>query len=578
MLSPPSAAADLLNHGFSIIGYVQSYTAAACTDALGNAGSGGTVTMNGTTITIPCHLVVQMAANTIFWQDFVNGLATSVQTTNAAYDQATIAANAASTNPAMELRLEGNIVNGTYIAALGFASQQSVNLGNGKILSIDYTTGRLLVTSNAGVTVELEINDPLGRHGRKNSRDDRLSVDPDNPTIASHTGYPMCVPRVAPGAPGAAETDPLCPQKNRPKSTDLGGCRSFAGMGISFPTGGAGQFFNAGANGGPAPGGGVYCTQFVMKAVPGYPVDAATNYPPQSAIASATEADASQQVPFEAGDTIFWQGSLVRGSKGANGNDVFSVHTISGRLGVYTQPGTVPVYVQINTTNIAGDNAAAKNSVAGIPQEVQNRLVLEATVSDPTSIVDVYLIDQDADSGLELQRWTTPFNMTGRLASSTAQGFQGGVLGAVNYPKPAGNGFEGGITTQWDAAAVSRARIRANKAVAGILTSPTRTIRAVSRTLCSPADINPVAFNGAPITFAGIPSVTAATPTGLGWTGVNKAVPTVVTATGAVPVPGLTASGTTCVNRAIKRREHFREIVACLADHVAPHQVAFKSR
>ena len=41
-------------------------------------------------------------------------------------------------------------------------------------------------------------------------------MDQSNPTVVSKTGYPLCVPRVAPGADPAVETDPLCPQKNRP--------------------------------------------------------------------------------------------------------------------------------------------------------------------------------------------------------------------------------------------------------------------------------------------------------------------------------------------------------------------------
>ena len=51
--------------------------------------------------------------------------------------------------------------------------------------------------------------DPTGRYGivQSTGLDDRFQVDPDNPTVRSATGFPMCVPRSDP----AAGDDPLCP-------------------------------------------------------------------------------------------------------------------------------------------------------------------------------------------------------------------------------------------------------------------------------------------------------------------------------------------------------------------------------
>ncbi|CAA2142683.1 hypothetical protein HYPP_03705 [Hyphomicrobium sp. ghe19] len=532
LLTPPSAAADAAIHGFDVTGFVESYDASA---ACAGGGSGGNVTINGTKIVIPCNLIVQMPANTITWADFVSGL--EGQISPEPYDLASITSG--SQNPSFELHLIGNVVNGTYIAALGYASQQSVNSGAGIISSIDLSNGHIIVASNSGATVELEINDPKGRFGRVTSRDDRLSVDDANPTIVASTGYPMCVPRSA--------NDPECPQKNRP--TSIAGCRDFLnGLRITPTTAGAGVFFNNGANGGPAPGGGVYCTSFVMKAPPGTPPDATTHYPPPSAIASATEADATKQAPFEPGDHITWSGSLMRGVTGANGRDVISVHTITADIGIFTQPGTLPVYLHMGEFGLAGDINAAGLSIAGIPEEVQNRIFLEADVTDITAIVDAYLVDQDgAGTGFEVQRWITPLNMTGRTnagldsAKARAIGFQGGgvVPGSnIVYPKPDGFGIEGGIVTQLDGAQISRARLRATKATPGILTSPTRTIRIVARGLCTPANINPTAG----LSFSGVPSVT----TTLGWTGVNTSNPNGTTGTAAI-----TSDGATCVNRAI---------------------------
>jgi hypothetical protein len=129
LLTPPSPAADAAIHGFDVTGFVKSYDASACA----GGGSGGNVTINGTKIVIPCNLIIQMPANTITWADFVSGL--EAQVSPEPYDLASISSG--SQNPSFELHLVGNVVNRTYIAALGFASQQSVNSGTGVISSIE---------------------------------------------------------------------------------------------------------------------------------------------------------------------------------------------------------------------------------------------------------------------------------------------------------------------------------------------------------------------------------------------------------------------------------------------------------
>jgi hypothetical protein len=78
--------------------------------------------------------------------------------------------------------------------------------------------------------------------------------------------------------------------------------------------------------------------------------------------------------------------------------------------------------------------------------------------------------DVDPTTGALRNRWVTPFEMTGE------------------NPQAAGSGLpSGGITTQNIGPQPQRARIRATKAPAGLLSQPTRTIRVATRSLCTPA-------------------------------------------------------------------------------------------
>ncbi len=216
-----------------------------------------------------------------------------------------------------------------------YASQQSANIGSGYISFIDYIDGSIYVSTatpaGAG-ELRLLLNDPVGRFGRAQSSPDvRFSVDDANPTIkAAATGYPMCVPRTAPPAAGAAETDPLCPQKNRPKATAALPCRNFAAAGIASGIGG-GELV-------PSPVGS-FCSAFVMKAVAGMP---GTVGMAAASIAGPADPDPAQQAPLEIGDFITWQGTLVRGgnalapaaARPTTTPDVVWVHTIVANVGI----------------------------------------------------------------------------------------------------------------------------------------------------------------------------------------------------------------------------------------------------
>jgi hypothetical protein len=416
-------------HGFDVTGFIQDATVsgddAAC-PGTDERRLGGTVTMNGVPVTVPCNTVIQMPANTLRWADFVEG-----GPSLALKDAFPVPPHPVAPYPSFEMRAVGNVVGTTHIAGLLFASQQSVNAASGDIVKIDYATGDLLVdTGDPAAPAVVRINDPKGRFGRAQTPDERFSVDDANPTIHAGTGYPMCVPRTDP----AQQDDVLCPQQNRPRPP----CRTFAQAGVAPPSSGDLS---------PPLAGQEHCSQFVMPAA-GSP--------------SATDPDPTAQAPFEVGDHIAFSGTLMHGD---GGGDWISAHTIEANVGIYTQPGTQPSYVAIGEFGLGTADPSA-TAVNGAAQETQDRMFLEAETTDVETPVDLYMMDVDPRSGTVRDRWLTPYAMTGEN----------------QFGSPTG-----GITTQSTGPQPQRIRIRASKAPAGILSQPTRTIRAVARSLCAPA-------------------------------------------------------------------------------------------
>ncbi len=428
-LTVPANTAVL--HGFDETGLIQSasVSGAAC-PALAPAAFGGSVVLNGRTVTIPCNLIIQMPANTLTWADFVNGSSVAGAVPLAG----------------LELSLVGNMVGPRYIAALAYVSQLSLDGGTGKITGFDYANGTMLVDDAAGATVRVQLNDPVvpglvnaagnptGRFSAGQSPDPRFSVDQDNPTVHGGTGYPMCIPRTDP----AVGADPLCPQGNRPLAA--AGCRNFGAAGVALPAGGELGAPTAAQT---------YCTQWVMN----------------NPAVSVASGDARQQAPFEVGDYVNYAGTWI----GADGSRIFSAHTVEANVGIYTQPGTQPAYMAIGDFGVGSADPAA-TAVNGVGQETQNRIFLEAETTDVKTPVDIYYEDHDATLGTR-SRWITPTEMTGENAAPAV-------------------GPTGGITTQNTGAQAQRARLRATKAPVGLLTQPSRTVRVAQRTLCLPTPLS----------------------------------------------------------------------------------------
>ena len=435
---PAFSVAPASLHGFNDTGLLRNATVSNsdCPTFTDPATFGGTVTLNGVQITIPCNLIVQMPANTLPWAKFVNGSGTASDVAN----------------NGLELRAVGNMVGTRHIAGLAYASQQSANSGTGVITGFDYANGAMKIANANGGTVTVQINDPVvpgltdskgnptGRFSAGQSPDPRFSADQDNPTIHAATGYPMCIPRTDPRVAGG--DDPLCPQANRPLAANT--CRNFSQASGRLPTSGE---LTA------PPAGQKYCSQFVMPAPP--------------AAGPTPGPDARQQAPFEIGDYVSYSGTKFQ----SGGSDYISAHTIEANLGIFTQPGTQPAYTAIGDFGVgtADPSATAANGAA---QETQDRIFLETETTDFLTPVDIYYEDQDNTLGTR-SRWITPYEMTGENNPA-----------AANFVAPSG-----GITTQFAGAQPQRARLRATKAPTGLLSQPSRTVRVAQRTLCRPTPL-----------------------------------------------------------------------------------------
>ncbi len=377
--------------------------------------------------------------------------------------------------------------NGEYIAGLVFISQDFGNVHQGFIKSIDYATGELCIASAkpaegfAPQTVPsppCEAPDarvrptdgsaagaapswtgsplPTGRfglsHGKPGSNaevieanfDPRFTVDQDNPTLRALTGYPMCIPRAFPftTATLAGIDDPLCPQANRPiqvagggKTTPVtdpytGAVIGSRGLGCQYlpPANGRPAVNNINFPNFPGQSVGAYCHSFVMDETPN--LGGCGTLADGTAIPCTTRPD--QQAPFEVGDYVGYSGTLVVDGTvdgfpmaGANpGNPYYvSAHTIVASLGIYTYPGTKPMYAAIDEM-LAGTNG---QTLPNIPQEATSKIGMVGFVTDPSAIVDIFAMDVDQLTGVTNDRL---------LANSNPAGPP--VIGRVKFQPAAG--------------------------------------------------------------------------------------------------------------------------------------------
>lgn len=273
-----------------------------------------------------------------------------------------------------EAHVQGQIVNGQYMAALIFVSQQSVNGMQGFIEKLNYADGSMIVNGT-----RVQINDPViqladmngnlfnkGRYTIGQSPDARFSADQNNPTIRAQTGFPMCIPRVAPTTAGSGTPnpsggfdDPQCPEINRPRDS-------------------AGNLV-------------MIYTMNVPGATP-----TLDNPFPQ---------DPYTEVPFEVGDFVTLIGTQFQDA--TTGKQYVSATEIVANLGVYTFPNVDPAYVVIEVL-LQGTGGVPDPA---FPQEAARRTRVEGFSTDALRNVDISAVDIDpcGNMSFRLPTWVSNF-------------------------------------------------------------------------------------------------------------------------------------------------------------------------
>jgi hypothetical protein len=400
ILLPAFAAGQLpvpASSQFDVTGFIQTATLGGPGSGNGSgAHQGGFIVVNDLLITVPSETVVILPANALTWQElftFAPAPYTGVATGMAQDD-------VPAPLTTYEAHVIGNRVLGgpggadVYIAGLIYISQHALNSGMGYINCINYANGEMRVggvMGNCASGARVQINDPVitaagdvalgtGRYSRGQTPDARFQVDQDNPTIASSTGFPMCMPRVIadPHVAGNPD-DPRCPQTQRP----LVGNPAIACVSPTTP--------------------GIPCTYFTML-------------PP-----GGGAPDPTIQAPFEVGDIVTFAGTLVQdcamtgcpgggptaGPWPAAGRAAtyISAHTISNNTAIYTATGTNPAYVATEVTLIGTGGLTV---VGAGEATTRTRFEGMTTDADPTGaaqrVIHLYGIDFNPVTGTTMDR------------------------------------------------------------------------------------------------------------------------------------------------------------------------------
>src|SRR5436305_2364353 len=339
--------------------------------------TGGWVELNNTVVRVPQNVVVFFPNVLITWEEVFEQNPNTHQT-DPVFQTGLAMADTPRFPGTYQVHVQGNIINGQYIAGIIYISQDPANFFQGFIEKIDYAKGVLWVNGQ-----RFQLNDPpitftvpnpdgtplldglgnptvltKGRYSAGQTPDPRFAVDQNNPTVHAQNGYPMCIPRTSPyidgsdGSEGPAvslllpedQQDPQCPEKNRPRD----------------PTTGT-----------------TLMNIYTMNA----PGTAAT-------VDNPFPQDPYLEAPFEVGDFVMMIGTLEVDDQGPYVT-VTDIDATSG--GPSTWPNTDPAYQTIEVV-IQGTGGVP---TPFLPQEVGVRTRVEGFSTDPFRTVDVSAIDID---------------------------------------------------------------------------------------------------------------------------------------------------------------------------------------
>ncbi|MGB8129534.1 MAG: hypothetical protein WCG81_07055 [Candidatus Angelobacter sp.] len=354
--------------------------------------TGGWVEVNNNVIRVPQNTVVIFPNTLLTWEEAFE-LNPNTHQTDPVFQTGLAMSDTVRFPGTYQVNVQGNIVNGQYIAGLVFIFQDPANFTQGYIEKFDYANGVMWVNG-----MRVQINDPAltitvpnqdgtplldgsgnpvvmtkGRYSVGKSADPRFAVDQNNPTVSSETGYPMCIPVTAPGAYngelgtagildpylGGAD-DPQCPEINRPRDP-------ISGTALQ-------PIFTMNQVGDPA---------------------TVENPHPQ---------DPLLEMPFEVGDFVNIIGTLEMDDQGPfiTATDVQAL-----TVGAYTWPNTDPAYI-IEVVVIQGTGGVDPQF---FPQEAGVRTRVEGFTTDIARQVDVSAIDQDCNGNLTFREpaWASNF-------------------------------------------------------------------------------------------------------------------------------------------------------------------------
>lgn len=354
---------------FAVTGYIQRLELCQPADpgcSSGDPLSMARMTVNDIQIVLPKNLILTMPGTYMTAHDLFRGPnGTPTSPLQARSGLAITDPLPAGMSPHVA-EVVGNIVDGTYIAGLVRISHEPLQLSAGYVVGIDSARGEIQVGpkgTTAGARVRL--NDPTGRFGKAQSPDVRFTMDIENPTVHASTGYPVCIPRAAP--------DVLCPAINRPTVADL----PAAERPLASETSGTVRRFTIGTT----------------RATPDAP--------------ACPTCDPTRMAPLALGDYVTYAG--IPASDG--GAPYTSAYMLEAELGIYTSPGSDPVYVSQEETLIGTggipfpglDQETGPGKV--VPgQSSVTRFRIVGFTTDPSRNVDVFAIDLDRTTGDEHPR------------------------------------------------------------------------------------------------------------------------------------------------------------------------------